>query len=79
VVLVGDPGVGKTNLLATFLAEDAVNDDGVSRTFSTIRKPTIGVEFATAIVRHPNGKRLKAQIWDTGTSFTRALRRKPMQ
>ncbi|KAG1694289.1 hypothetical protein DVH05_021641 [Phytophthora capsici] len=66
VVLVGDPGVGKTNLLAAFLASDTVNDQGISRTFSAIRKPTIGVEFATAIVRHPNGKRIKAQIWDTG-------------
>ena len=25
-----------------------------------------GVEFATAIVNHPNGARIKAQIWDTG-------------
>ncbi|KAG1701792.1 hypothetical protein DVH05_010285 [Phytophthora capsici] len=66
VVLVGDPGVGKTNLLAAFLASDTVNDQGISRTFSAIRKPTIGVEFATAIVRHPNGQRIKAQIWDTG-------------
>ncbi|KAL4156381.1 hypothetical protein PRNP1_005412 [Phytophthora ramorum] len=65
VVLVGDPGVGKTNLLATFLASDAVNEQGASRSFSAVRKPTIGVEFATAIVRHPNGKRIKAQIWDT--------------
>ncbi|KAF1781913.1 P-loop containing nucleoside triphosphate hydrolase [Phytophthora cactorum] len=66
VVLVGDPGVGKTNLLATFLAAEAVNEQGISRSFSAVRKATIGVEFATAIVRHPNGKRIKAQIWDTG-------------
>ncbi|KAG2521305.1 hypothetical protein BBI17_002621, partial [Phytophthora kernoviae] len=65
VVLVGDPGVGKTNLLATFLASDAVTEEGISRTFSAVRKPTIGVEFGTAIVHHPNGKRIKAQIWDT--------------
>ncbi|ETM03491.1 hypothetical protein F442_00338 [Phytophthora nicotianae P10297] len=65
VVLVGDPGVGKTNLLATFLANEAVNEQGISRSFSSVRKATIGVEFATAIVRHPNGKRIKAQIWDT--------------
>ncbi|KAK1930722.1 Ras-related protein RABC2a [Phytophthora citrophthora] len=65
IVLVGDPGVGKTNLLAAFLASDSTNDQGISRSFSAIRKPTIGVEFATAIVRHPNGKRIKAQIWDT--------------
>ncbi|KAI9988496.1 hypothetical protein PInf_021923 [Phytophthora infestans] len=65
VVLVGDPGVGKTNLLATFLADEAANEQGISRSFSAVRKATIGVEFATAIVRHPNGKRIKAQIWDT--------------
>ncbi|RLN98507.1 hypothetical protein BBJ28_00010173 [Nothophytophthora sp. Chile5] len=78
VVLVGDPGVGKTNLLATFLASEpgspespaATTERGVSRTFSAVRKPTIGVEFGTAIVRHPNGKRIKAQIWDTGKPRT---------
>ncbi|DAZ98510.1 TPA: hypothetical protein N0F65_004947 [Lagenidium giganteum] len=70
VVLVGDPGVGKTNLLATFLASedgkpDAVDENGVSKAFSSVKKPTIGVEFGTKIVQHPNGKRIKAQIWDT--------------
>ncbi|CEG41658.1 rab other [Plasmopara halstedii] len=65
VVLVGDPGVGKTNLLATFLAAETVNEQGISRSFSADRNATIGVEFATTIIRHPNGKRIKAQIWDT--------------
>lgn len=65
VVLVGDPGVGKSNLLATFLAAETVNEQGISRSFSAVRKATIGVEFATSIVCHPNGKRIKAQIWDT--------------
>ncbi|OWZ21035.1 Ras-related protein Rab-11A [Phytophthora megakarya] len=60
-----DPGVGKTNLLATFLAAGTTNEQGISRTFTAVRKPTIGVEFATTIIRHPNGKRIKAQIWDT--------------
>lgn len=74
VVLVGDPGVGKTNLLATFVAADAASgvptdEQGVSAAFSAVRKPTIGVEFGTKIVRHPaTGKRIKAQIWDTGAS-----------
>ena len=27
--------------------------------------PTVGVEFATKIVIHPSGARIKAQIWDT--------------
>lgn len=72
VVLVGDPGVGKTNLLATFLASDdaaLLNADGVVKTFSPTKKPTIGVEFGTKIIHHPNGTRIKAQIWDTGRNL----------
>ncbi len=72
VVLVGDPGVGKTNLLANFLASEegsnnnnSVDGNGVSKAFSNVRKPTIGVEFGTKIIQHPNGTRIKAQIWDT--------------
>ena len=34
------------------------------------RKPTVGIEFAVAYVPHPNGSRIKAQIWDTGTKPT---------
>lgn len=78
MVLVGDPGVGKTNLLATFLASDdaaLLTADGVVKTFSPTKKPTIGVEFGTKIIHHPNGTRIKAQIWDTGMneSFLIAL------
>ncbi|EQC25742.1 rab family, other [Saprolegnia diclina VS20] len=69
VVLVGDPGVGKTNLLAYFTAtEEEMAVDvatNASKIFSSVRKPTIGVEFGTKIITHPNGKRIKAQIWDT--------------
>ncbi|KAJ0405603.1 hypothetical protein P43SY_007704 [Pythium insidiosum] len=70
VVLVGDPAVGKTNLLASFLATednkpDTVDEHGQAKGFSSVRKPTIGVEFGTKIIQHPNGKRIKAQIWDT--------------
>lgn len=68
IVLVGDPGVGKTNLLAYFQADAAAQrtgPDGAAATFKKARKPTVGVEFATAIVNHPNGARIKAQIWDT--------------
>lgn len=75
MVLVGDPSVGKTNLLATFLAAaddadaaPATTADGSAKGFSSVRKPTIGVEFGTKVVQHPNGKRIKAQIWDTGDS-----------
>ena len=37
VVIIGDSGVGKTNLLGRF----------IDNTFSIDSKPTIGVEFAT--------------------------------
>eukprot|EP00615_Pteridomonas_danica_P001294 CAMPEP_0114344310 /NCGR_PEP_ID=MMETSP0101-20121206/11315_1 /TAXON_ID=38822 ORGANISM="Pteridomonas danica, Strain PT" /NCGR_SAMPLE_ID=MMETSP0101 /ASSEMBLY_ACC=CAM_ASM_000211 /LENGTH=291 /DNA_ID=CAMNT_0001479577 /DNA_START=25 /DNA_END=900 /DNA_ORIENTATION=+ len=68
IVLVGDPGVGKTNLLAYFQADSGSQRqgaDGAASTFKKARKPTVGVEFATAIVNHPNGAKIKAQIWDT--------------
>ena len=71
VVLVGDAGVGKTNMLAFFTgtrSPDEVNEDGVAPTFHAMRKPTIGVEFGTRIIEHPDGVRIKAQIWDTGRS-----------
>ncbi|TMW55609.1 hypothetical protein Poli38472_010491 [Pythium oligandrum] len=62
----GDPAVGKTNLLATFLASETNGaPSGDAKGFSSVRKPTIGVEFGTKIIQHPNGKRIKAQIWDT--------------
>eukprot|EP01029_Cantina_marsupialis_P022695 TRINITY_DN554_c0_g1_i1.p1 TRINITY_DN554_c0_g1~~TRINITY_DN554_c0_g1_i1.p1 ORF type:complete len:214 (-),score=45.98 TRINITY_DN554_c0_g1_i1:186-827(-) len=53
-VLIGDSGVGKSNLLSRF-TRDAFNLE--SRT-------TIGVEFATKSVEI-DGKVVKAQIWDT--------------
>lgn len=54
VVLVGDSGVGKTNLLSRFTKNE----------FNSESKSTIGVEFAT---RHIviKGKTIRAQIWDT--------------
>ncbi len=72
VVLVGDSGVGKTNLLDRFTRNQ----------FNLESKSTIGVEFATKSVQvrlsHPGpimsssllslqieGKTVKAQIWDT--------------
>lgn len=68
IVLVGDPGVGKTNLLAFYTADAAgrtIDKNGQAASFKKSRKPTVGVEFATAIVMHPNGAKIKAQIWDT--------------
>lgn len=44
--------------------------DGTVPSFRSDRKTTVGVEFATMVVTHPNGKRIKAQIWDTGEGST---------
>ncbi|XP_066577297.1 ras-related protein Rab-25b [Amia ocellicauda] len=54
VVLIGESGVGKSNLLSRFTKNEFNHD---SRT-------TIGVEFSTRTVQI-NGLTIKAQIWDT--------------
>jgi small GTP-binding protein len=55
VVLIGDSGVGKSNLLSRFTRDE----------FNLESKSTIGVEFATKSVAAGDGKVIKAQIWDT--------------
>ncbi|KAI7741762.1 hypothetical protein M8C21_000606 [Ambrosia artemisiifolia] len=54
LVLIGDSGVGKSNLLSRFTRNE----------FSLESKSTIGVEFATRSIR-VDEKVVKAQIWDT--------------
>jgi len=54
VVLIGDSGVGKSNLLSRFTRNE----------FNLESKSTIGVEFATKSIK-TEGKTIKAQIWDT--------------
>ncbi|KAF3588415.1 hypothetical protein F2Q69_00028230 [Brassica cretica] len=54
VVLTGDSGVGKSNLLSRFTRND----------FSHDSRATIGVEFATRSIKCDD-KIVKAQIWDT--------------
>ncbi|PSR98643.1 Ras-related protein like [Actinidia chinensis var. chinensis] len=54
LVLIGDSGVGKSNLLSRFTRNE----------FSLESKSTIGVEFATKSL-NVDGKVIKAQIWDT--------------
>eukprot|EP00871_Galdieria_phlegrea_P001647 jgi/Galph1/2483/GphlegSOOS_G1141.1 len=54
IVLVGDSGVGKSNLLSRFTRNE----------FHLDSKSTIGVEFATKTV-NVDGKTIKSQIWDT--------------
>ncbi|PKU79279.1 ras-related protein RIC2 [Dendrobium catenatum] len=54
LVLIGDSGVGKSNLLSRFTRNE----------FNLESKSTIGVEFATKSL-NVDGKIIKAQIWDT--------------
>eukprot|EP00850_Spirogloea_muscicola_P026255 SM006321S20085 [mRNA] locus=s6321:150:501:- [translate_table: standard] len=54
VVLVGDSGVGKSNLLLRYTRGK----------FDSDCKSTVGVEFSTRRVE-VSGKLVKAQIWDT--------------
>ncbi|GAA0139413.1 hypothetical protein Leryth_020939 [Lithospermum erythrorhizon] len=54
IVLIGDSGVGKSNLLSRFTRNE----------FNMESKSTIGVEFATRTLQ-VEGRTIKAQIWDT--------------
>lgn len=54
IVLTGDSGVGKSNLLSRFTRNE----------FSLESRSTIGVEFSTKEVQI-DGKTIKVQIWDT--------------
>lgn len=54
IVLVGDSGVGKSNLLTRFTKNE----------FNYKSSTTIGVEFSTRTVEVQN-KKIKAQVWDT--------------
>ena len=54
LVLIGDSGVGKTNILARF----------IENKFNLESKATVGVEFGTKIFELNNTK-IKTQIWDT--------------
>ena len=54
LILVGDSGVGKTNILSKYLKND----------FDPDSKATVGVEFGTKNIEIDN-KRIKVQIWDT--------------
>ncbi|KAL6517803.1 Ras-related protein RABA2a [Orobanche minor] len=56
IVLIGDSGVGKSNLLSRFTRNE----------FCLESKSTIGVEFATRTLQNlVEGRTVKAQIWDT--------------
>ena len=68
VVIIGDSGVGKSNLLSRFTRNE----------FHLDSKSTIGVEFATRSIQH-DGKIIKAQIWDTGTRCACRMRENPLR
>jgi GTPase SAR1 family protein len=55
VVLIGDSGVGKSNLLWRFTRNE----------FGLNPKSTIGVEFTTRSIHVDDDKVVKAQIWDS--------------
>jgi len=66
VVVTGDSGVGKTNIITRFTANE----------FSLENKATIGVEFGHAEMTLKDGSRIKVQIWDTaGQERFRAITR----
>jgi Ras-related protein Rab-11A len=54
IVIIGDSGVGKTNLITRYLKND----------FKPETKATIGVEFNDKKYEYKN-KKIKIQIWDT--------------
>ena len=54
LVLIGDSGVGKTNILSRYISNE----------FSHTTKSTVGVEFGSKIIKK-NDKVVKIQIWDT--------------
>jgi Ras-related protein Rab-11A len=54
VVLIGDSGVGKSNILSRYIKDE----------FSIDTKTTVGVEFGCKRIEI-NDLRIKAQIWDT--------------
>lgn len=55
IILIGDTGVGKTHLVHQY----------VKRVIPKTVSPTIGVEFATKLIKI-NNEEIKAQFWDTG-------------
>ena len=54
VILIGDSGVGKTNIMSKYLKNQ----------FMEHSKATVGVEFGSKLFNH-QGHKIKAQIWDT--------------
>lgn len=60
VIIVGDSGVGKTNIISRFCAKEKENDGN----FKENHVATIGVDFSVKMIQIDE-KRIKLQIWDT--------------
>ncbi len=58
IIVVGDSGVGKTNIISRYCAREG------EEAFREYHVATIGVDFTTKILQLEN-LRLKLQIWDT--------------
>jgi len=54
IVLVGDSGVGKSNLLSRYARDE----------FDPTSRATVGVDYAKKQLEH-DGKTIEAQVWDT--------------
>ena len=54
VIIIGDSGVGKTNIMSKFLKNKFMEES----------KATVGVEFGSKLF-DLNGHKIRAQIWDT--------------
>lgn len=54
IIIVGDPGVGKTSILNQYCY----------KRFDDKARPTIGCDFSTVILSNSNDKIIKAQLWD---------------
>ena len=54
VIIIGDPGVGKTSFIRRYV-QNAYRPD---------YKATIGVDFALKIVRWADNQTIKLQLWD---------------
>jgi len=55
IILIGDPSVGKTNLLTQYV-DEKFTENNIS---------TVGIEFKNKIVELEDGKKFRLQIWDT--------------
>ena len=55
MVMVGDSGVGKTNILLRYMNND----------YDPTSKTTLGVEFSSKYLTMDDGAKIRAQLWDT--------------